>query len=445
MRAFGKEKMVRTLSIIAVSLFLITLLGYILYNFYMDFFDIENVFVKAGSGLILFFTTIIILRYMFLLFFSILKLIFKSSRNIDLKKISTNRKITIIVPAYNEEVVIETSIKSLLEQTYPNLEILIVDDGSNDQTYIKAKKYEFDNGNRSLKVLTKPNAGKAKAINHGILNSNGSLIMVVDADSKLDKNAALLMSRYFDDEEIAAVAGSVYVSNQNNIWTKLQALEYIEGLNMVRNGQAFLKLVNIIPGPIGMFRKKSLYDVGLYDSDTFAEDCDVTLKLIAKGYKIDFEPEAVAYTEAPENLLDLIKQRYRWTRGILQAIKKHKSLLWHFKINPAASFTMWYMLFEAVFWPFMDIWTNMFIIYVALSSGFSILIFYWWSMFTILDITGALYCVLVTGERISLIFYAIYYRLFFIQIINIAKILSTFEEWFGVEMSWGKLERKGNL
>jgi len=445
MRAFGKEKMVRTLSIIAVSLFLITLLGYILYNFYMDFFDIENVFVKAGSGLILFFTTIIILRYMFLLFFSILKLIFKSSRNIDLKKISTNRKITIIVPAYNEEVVIETSIKSLLEQTYPNLEILIVDDGSNDQTYIKAKKYEFDNGNRSLKVLTKPNAGKAKAINHGILNSNGSLIMVVDADSKLDKNAALLMSRYFDDEETAAVAGSVYVSNQNNIWTKLQALEYIEGLNMVRNGQAFLKLVNIIPGPIGMFRKKSLYDVGLYDSDTFAEDCDVTLKLIAKGYKIDFEPEAVAYTEAPENLLDLIKQRYRWTRGILQAIKKHKSLLWHFKINPAASFTMWYMLFEAVFWPFMDIWTNMFIIYVALSSGFSILIFYWWSMFTILDITGALYCVLVTGERISLIFYAIYYRLFFIQIINIAKILSTFEEWFGVEMSWGKLERKGNL
>ena len=411
----------------------------------MDFFDIENVFVKAGSGLILFFTTIIILRYMFLLFFSILKLIFKSSRNIDLKKISTNRKITIIVPAYNEEVVIETSIKSLLEQTYPNLEILIVDDGSNDQTYIKAKKYEFDNGNRSLKVLTKPNAGKAKAINHGILNSSGSLIMVVDADSKLDKNAALLMSRYFDDEEIAAVAGSVYVSNQNNIWTKLQALEYIEGLNMVRNGQAFLKLVNIIPGPIGMFRKKSLYDVGLYDSDTFAEDCDVTLKLIAKGYKIDFEPEAVAYTEAPENLLDLIKQRYRWTRGILQAIKKHKSLLWHFKINPAASFTMWYMLFEAVFWPFMDIWTNMFIIYVALSSGFSILIFYWWSMFTILDITGALYCVLVTGERISLIFYAIYYRLFFIQIINIAKILSTFEEWFGVEMSWGKLERKGNL
>lgn len=435
----------KTFFLITVSLILIGLLGFVLYNFYNDFFDIENIFVKIGSALILFFTTIIILRYMFLLFFSILKLIFKSQKNISLKQISTNKKVTIIVPAYNEEVVIETSIKSLLEQTYPNLEILIIDDGSKDQTFIRAKQYEFDSGDRSLRVLSKENGGKAKAINYGILNSKGSLIMVVDADSKLDKNAVILMSRYFEDEEIAAVAGSVYVSNQHNIWTKLQALEYIEGLNMVRNGQAFLKLVNIIPGPIGMFRKQALYDVGLYDSDTFAEDCDVTLKLISKGYKIDFEPEAVAYTEAPDNLLDLIKQRYRWTRGILQAIKKHKALLWHFKINPAASFTMWYMLFESVFWPFMDLWTNMFIVYVSIVSGFSVLIFYWWSMFTILDITGALYCVLVTGERISLIFYAIYYRLFFIEIINIAKILSTFEEWFGIEMSWGKLERKGQL
>jgi cellulose synthase/poly-beta-1,6-N-acetylglucosamine synthase-like glycosyltransferase len=382
---------------------------------------------------------------MLLLFFSVLKLILKSSQKTDLKSISTKNKVTIIVPAYNEEVVIEKSIKSLLEQTYPNLEILIVDDGSTDQTYIRAKQFEFDNGTQNLRVLTKTNGGKAKAINFGILHSKGSLIMVVDADSKLDKNAVLLMSKYFEDDNIAAVAGSVYVSNQKNLWTKLQALEYIEGLNMVRNGQAFLKLVNIIPGPIGMFRKSALFSVGLYDSDTFAEDCDVTLKLISKGYQIDFEPEAVAYTEAPDKLLDLIKQRYRWTRGILQAIKKHKSLLWHFRINPAASFTMWYMLFESVFWPFMDVWTNMFIIYISLTSGFNVLIFYWWSMFTILDITGALYCVLVTGERISLIFYAIYYRLFFIEIINVAKILSTFEEWFGIEMSWGKLERKGEL
>jgi cellulose synthase/poly-beta-1,6-N-acetylglucosamine synthase-like glycosyltransferase len=421
------------------------ILGFILYNFYIKFNYTENIFIKIGVFIILFVTFIVISRYMLLLFFSIIKLILKSADEESNKHKQANFKVTIIVPAYNEEKVIAKSISSLLKQTYKNLEILVVDDGSKDLTYQIAKNFEFQSGTRSLRALTKPNSGKANAINYGIKHANGELIMVVDADSKLETNAVELMARYFNDPEIAAVAGSVYVSNQNNLITKLQALEYIEGLNMVRNGQAFLKLVNIIPGPIGMFRKDALYEVGLYDDDTFAEDCDVTLKLIAKGYKIDFESDAVAYTEAPEHILDLIKQRYRWTRGILQAIKKHKSMLWNIKQNPAASFTMWYMLFEAIFWPFMDIWTNLFIIYLSIRFGANILLFFWWVLFTILDMAGALYCVLVTGESLSLVFYAAFYRLFFVEFINIAKILSTFEEWFGVKMTWGKLERKGNL
>ena len=433
--------MVKNIFIVALSIFLILLLGIVLYKFLADFYTINNILVKIGVGIILIFTSIIILRYMFLLFFSMLKIIFKTS---DEKKKTENynKKISIIIPAYNEETVIAQSIKSLLNQSYPNKEIIVVDDGSKDKTYKIANQFTIY---PEVKVLTKPNEGKAKAINYGINHSSGELIMVVDADSKLEKNAIQLMANYFNDPQIAAVAGSVYVVNQVNLWTKLQALEYIEGLNMVRNGQALLKLVNIIPGPIGMFRKNALYEVGLYDNDTFAEDCDVTLKLITKGYKIDFESEAIAYTEAPESLLDLIKQRYRWTRGILQAIKKHRSLLWNFKINPAASITMWYMLFEAIFWPFMDVWVNMFIVYLAIFNGISILIFYWWSLFTILDVAGAMYCILITNEKLGLIFYAFFYRLFFISIINIAKILSTIEEWFGIKMTWGKLQRKGRI
>ncbi|WP_457563353.1 glycosyltransferase [Caminibacter pacificus] len=384
---------------------------------------------------------------MLLLFFSILKTIFKTADEKHIEKINKtlNHKVSIIVPAYNEEKIIAKSLESLVNQTYQNLEIIVVDDGSTDRTSEIAKYFKKHSNGKKVKVLKKSNGGKASAINHGIRHSTGELIMVVDADSKLEKNAVKLMERYFIDPNVAAVAGSVYVSNQTNLLTKLQALEYIEGLNMVRNGQALLKLVNIIPGPIGMFRKDALYEVGLYDNDTFAEDCDVTLKLITRGYKIDFESDAVAYTEAPEHLLDLIKQRYRWTRGILQAIKKHKGLLWNIRKNPAASLTMWYMLFESVFWPFMDVWTNMFIIYLSVFSGVSILIFYWWSIFTILDMAGALYCILITNNRLSLVFYAVFYRLYFISIINIAKIFSTIEEWFGIEMTWGKLERKGKL
>ena len=434
--------MVKTFFIISLSILIILLLIFLLTSYYKTFYHFNNIIIKIGVGIILIFITLVVLRYMLLLFFSILKIVMKTADEKENILTTSNKKVSVIIPAYNEEKVIQQSMKSVIEQTYPNIELIVVDDGSTDNTSLVAKKFSHI---PYVKVLRKTNGGKANAINYGIKHSSGEIIMIVDADSKLEKNAVELMARYFENPEIAAVAGSVYVSNQNNLITKLQALEYIEGLNMVRNGQAFLKLVNIIPGPIGMFRKSALYEVGLYDNDTFAEDCDVTLKLISQGYKIDFESEAIAKTEAPENIFDLIKQRYRWTRGILQAIKKHSSLLWNFKNNPSASFTMWYMLFESVFWPFMDFWVNIFIIYLAITSGISLLIFYWWSLFTILDVAGALYCILITNENLSLAFYAIFYRLFFIQFINLVKILSTIEEWFGFKMDWGKLERKGRI
>jgi cellulose synthase/poly-beta-1,6-N-acetylglucosamine synthase-like glycosyltransferase len=353
-------------------------------------------------------------------------------------------KVSIIVPAYNEAVTIASSIKSLVQQTYNNLEIIIMDDGSSDDTFKIAKKFEGEFEGKKIKVLTKKNGGKSRALNFAFERSKGELIMNVDADSKLEKDAVEILVKYFRNPEISAVAGSVFVSNRNTLLTKLQALEYIEGLNMVRNAQAFLHLVNIIPGPIGMFRREALEEVGGYAHDTFAEDCDLTLKLIQKEHKIDFEPEAIAYTEAPDKLLDLLKQRYRWTRGILQAIRKHSHNLWNFK-NFNFTFVLWYMLFEAIFWPFMDLFATMLLIYISFSQGVNTLLILWWSLFTIVDISGALYCVLITNEAKSLALYAIFYRLYFISIVNTSKIFATIEEWFQFEMSWGKLDRIGGI
>jgi cellulose synthase/poly-beta-1,6-N-acetylglucosamine synthase-like glycosyltransferase len=296
-----------------------------------------------------------------------------------------------------------------------------------------------------LVAYTKENAGKANALNFGISKAKGELILAVDADSKLSHNALELMSEYFDDPQVGAVAGSVYVTNQTTIWTKLQALEYVRGLNLVRNGQAYLKLVNIIPGPIGMFRKSAILEVGGYQADTFAEDCDLTLHLINANYKVDYEIDAVSYTEAPENLTDLLKQRYRWTRGILQSVLKHKDKLWKLHQNFSMSLVMWYMLFEAILWPFAFIFANIFMLYVGITTGYSAIFIYWWLIFTVLDVAASLYCVSVTKENIRLVLYAFYYRIFFINIINVAKILATIEEFKGVQMSWGKLDRKGRI
>jgi cellulose synthase/poly-beta-1,6-N-acetylglucosamine synthase-like glycosyltransferase len=403
----------------------------------------QSAFLRYGALLIMSFTLIIIIRYLALLFFSILKTI-KGSATSD-SNLNSMRKVSIIVPAYNEEMVIIKSIQSLMKQSYPYIEIIVVDDGSSDQTYKLAQKLEFDKDNRSLVALKKENGGKAKALNFGMEHSKGDLIMVVDSDSKISDDAVELMVKYFDDKQIGAVAGSVFISNRVNTLTKLQALEYIEGLNMVRNGQAFFRLVSIIPGPIGMFRKSALKEVGGYDSDTFAEDADLTMKLIGKGYKIEFEAAAVAYTEAPEELLDLIKQRYRWTRGILQSLGKHKAKLWQVFDQPAISLVLWYMLFEAIFWPIFDIFGTLFCLYVAYLFGESSLLFYWWMLFTVMDIAGALYCLMMTGESLYLAFYAILYRLYFISIINISKIFATIDEWSNTKMEWGKLDRKGRL
>ncbi len=405
----------------------------------------QNIYVRMGVTFILLFSLIVVARYFLLLLFSMINLYKNVKKESGFSSEATRPMVSILVPCYNEEKVLKASLESLMKQTYPRYEILVIDDGSSDDTYLLAKNMEFDNGNVSLKAYTKQNAGKAHALNFGIEKAKGELFLAVDADSKLSEDAVELMAGYFTDPKIGAVAGSVYVTNTDNLWTKLQALEYIQGLNLVRNGQALFKLVNIIPGPIGMFRKEAVKSIGKYTDDTYAEDCDLTLRLIEAGYKIDYEIDAISYTEAPESLLDLLKQRYRWTRGILQSILKHKGKLFAFHTNFSMSMVLWYMLFEAIFWPIASIFANFFIIYMSLASGFGEMLIYWWIIFTILDVSASIYCVSVTKERMYLVLYSIYYRIFFINIINIAKVLATFEEFFGIEMNWGKLERKGKI
>lgn len=404
-------------------------------------YRIDNLIIKISIYIVLIFSLIILLRYTLLLFFSMLNL-YKNLKNNSYEEIDFDKKVTILFPCFNEEKVIKRSIISALEQSYQNIEIIVIDDGSSDHTYKIAKNMEFDNGVKSLKVLTKPNSGKSDALNLGISHASGDYILCVDSDSRLNKNAINLMIRHFKDPSIVAVAGSVYVLNQDSFWAKLQALEYVQGLNLVRNAQDYFKLINIIPGPLGMFRKSIFDEIGGYANDTFAEDCDLTLRIIDKNYKIAFEIDAVSYTEAPEKLLDLFKQRYRWTRGVIQAILKHKKQLVRVK-SFRMSFTLWYMFFESFLWPIISIFALVLLIYFSLISGFSQHIVYWWIIYVILDLAASLYAVSITQDRLKLVFYSLYYRTFFINIINIAKVLAMIEEFLGLKMGWGKLERKG--
>ncbi len=353
--------------------------------------------------------------------------------------------VSIIVPVFNEGRIIKQSITSLLNLDYANYEIIIVNDGSSDDTKQIAESlvgYQEGKYNKvKVTLINQPNLGKARALNAGIYYSKADFILCMDGDSQLSPESLRSAVRHFKDPKIGAVAGNVKVLNRKRFFTDLQALEYIEGLNMARSAQSYVRLVNIIPGPIGVFRRKAIEQAGYYSSDTFAEDADLTLKLLAKDWKIYYEPKAISYTEAPVTLQQLLKQRYRWTRGILQSIRKHKKLLFNPTVNFGHTFILWVMSYEALIWPTMNIAANAFFIFAAVFFGFSQLIFFWWAGLAILDMVTALYCIAVEKEEFRLIWYAIIYRMFFILIIDICKTMSTIEEFLGIKMTWGKLER----
>ncbi len=355
--------------------------------------------------------------------------------------------VSIIVPVYNEEKVVAESVRSLLELDYPNYEIIIVNDGSTDNTKKVAETlvgYQKGRHNQiKVSLIDKPNGGKSRALNAGIRYSKAEFVLCMDGDSQLNEDSLKLAVRHFNNPEIGAVAGNVKVMNRGKFFTDLQALEYIEGLNMARSAQSFIKLVNIIPGPIGLFRKKAIEESGLYSSDTFAEDADLTLKILANGWKIYYEPNSISYTEAPAKLQQLMKQRYRWTRGIIQSIRKHKKLMINPTINFGDTLILWSMFYEALIWPAMNIAANVFFITAALVFGFTQLIFFWWAGLALLDLITALYCVAAEKEEFRLVLYAVIYRMFFILIIDVCKMMSTIEEFLGIRMTWGKLERVG--
>jgi cellulose synthase/poly-beta-1,6-N-acetylglucosamine synthase-like glycosyltransferase len=267
----------------------------------------------------------------------------------------------------------------------------------------------------------------------------------MDGDSRLSRDTLRRAMPHFADARIGAVAGNVKVVNRTTLWARLQALEYIEGLNLARRAQGFVRVVNIIPGPIGIFRRSALTAVGGYDTDTYAEDADLTLKLLTAGWQVVYEEGAIAWTEAPERLLDLIKQRYRWTRGILQALRKRGDRLTPWRAGFAVWLSLVAMFFEAIVWPVMNVLGNLFFVVVALSVGAGEYVIYWWLLLTLLDVAAALHSVAMEEEDLGLVPYAVLYRLFFIVIIDVAKLFATAEEFANVRMTWGKLERAGRI
>jgi cellulose synthase/poly-beta-1,6-N-acetylglucosamine synthase-like glycosyltransferase/peptidoglycan/xylan/chitin deacetylase (PgdA/CDA1 family)/spore germination protein YaaH len=235
-------------------------------------------------------------------------------------------RVAVLIPAYNEEKVIVRTIRSVLNSDYPHLRVIVIDDGSADRTSEVAREaYPEEIAAGMLTVLRTANGGKAEALNFAVTGLEEEFYVGIDADTVIAADAVSKLVCHFADPKIGAVAGNAKVGNRVNLWTRWQALEYITSQNFERRALDLFDVVTVVPGAIGAWRTEAVRQGGCYPVNTVAEDADLTMNLLEQGYKVIYEDRALAFTEAPATARGLMRQRFRWSFGTLQAVYKHQA------------------------------------------------------------------------------------------------------------------------
>jgi cellulose synthase/poly-beta-1,6-N-acetylglucosamine synthase-like glycosyltransferase len=267
-------------------------------------------------------------------------------------------RVAVLIPAFNEEKVIVRTIRSVLMSNYKNIRIIVIDDGSKDNTYQTAiDAYPVEIASGKLTVLTKPNGGKADGLNFALNQTDEEIYIGIDADGVIAHDAITNLVCHFANPKIGAVAGNAKVGNRVNLWTRWQALEYITSQNFERRALDLFDVVMVVPGAIGAWRTAAVKAGGEYHTNTVAEDADLTMNLLEQGYEVIYEDQALAFTEAPVNMNGLMRQRFRWSFGILQAIFKHRGAI---RKRRAMGFfalpnTLIFQILLPLFSPFIDL------------------------------------------------------------------------------------------
>nr|WP_279324405.1 polysaccharide deacetylase family protein [Chryseobacterium pyrolae] len=360
--------------------------------------------------------------------------------------LETYPKVSIIVPAYNEEVNIISSLNNLLKQTYPNFDIIMVDDGSKDSTYKKANE-AFPN-HPKLRIFTKSNGGKATALNFGIAQTDAEYVVCIDADTQLQHDAVkYLIARFLNSdpaEKIAAVAGNVKVGNTVNWLTRWQAIEYTISQNFDRLAYSHINAITVIPGAIGAFKKSVIIEAGGYSTDTLAEDCDITVKILKAGYTVANENRAVAVTEAPESVKQFLKQRFRWTYGIMQMFWKQRQTFLNPKYKGLGLWAMPNILLFQYIIPFFSPMADV-IMFFGILSGNGGKIFTYYLIFLLVDASLALTAFIMQREKLTGLLYVIPQRFGYRWLMYIVLFRSLRRALKGEIQSWGFLKRTGNV
>lgn len=344
--------------------------------------------------------------------------------------------VSVVVPAYNEEVGIEAALRSLLASRYRDFEVVVVDDGSTDRTAEIAAGI----GDPRLVLVRQANAGKPAAINTGLRRARHEIVVMVDGDTVFEPDALWYLVQPLADPGVGAVSGNTKVGNRSGLLGRWQHIEYVLGFNLDRRMYDELQCMPTVPGAIGAFRRAALEAAGGVSDDTLAEDTDLTMAVNRAGWRVVYEERARAWTEAPASLTALWGQRCRWSYGTMQAMWKHRSAR-----REGTGLGRWGIPYLFVFQiafpllaPVIDLWALYGLVFL---DPVSVVAF--WVGFNVLQMAVGLYAFRLDGERPGPLWATPLQQLVYRQLMYLVVIQSVVSAVLGSRLRWHKLARTG--
>lgn len=352
------------------------------------------------------------------------------------------RAVSVIVPAYNEQDVIEATVRSILDSRHPKFEVIVVDDGSTDRTSELLDTAEF----ADVRVIRQENQGKATALDTGIRAARYGIVVLVDGDTILEPTTLREMVRPFSDPAVGAVAGNAKVGNRSGILGAFQHVEYSIASAVERRATSHFGTMLCVPGAAGAFRRVAVLDAGGVSSSTLAEDTDLTLAVQRAGWTVAFAPEARAWTEAPSTLRGLYRQRLRWNYGILQALAKHRHA-WreHGPGGRAGRLLLPYVLTMGFFAALLAPAVDLLVLVQILSGQLDTLSIAMWVSVTLSTVAMGLYALRLDGERLRWAWVLPLQQVIYRQLLYITVLRSVAAALSGVRLPWNKLARTADV
>jgi peptidoglycan/xylan/chitin deacetylase (PgdA/CDA1 family)/GT2 family glycosyltransferase len=363
----------------------------------------------------------------------------RRTRRLHRRPLRQQGLVSVIVPAYNEAANIGATVRSLIAGDYPFVEVIVVDDGSTDGTADIVEAL----GLPGVFVLRQANAGKPAALNNGIAYARGDLLVLVDGDTVFAPDAIGRLVQPFTDAGVGAVSGNTKVANRRGLLGRWQHLEYVIGFNLDRRMFDVGRCMPTVPGAIGAFRRAALRDAGGVSAQTLAEDTDLTMAVIRSGWRVAYEPAAVAWTEVPATLRQLWRQRYRWCYGTMQAMWKHRRALTQRGAGGrlgrrGLGYLLLFQVLLPLTAPMVDVYAVYGLLFLPPAEVAAV-----WAGFTLAQTATAAYALHLDGERYGPLWSLPLQQVVYRQLMYLVVFQSTVMALLGGRLRWQRMARIG--